>query len=121
MAATATRGMADAQRSFERQIDELVLSASPSELRRLQDIDARARASGMSFYDACLDSARLGREGGISAASAGTARAGPPRGRRSQRGPRRGRAAAAAAAAAAAGGDGRGGGSPGPRAGAAAS
>ena len=98
MAAAARCGMADAQRSFERQVDELVLAASPSELRRLQGIDARARASGVSFYDAYLDSPRIGRKGGIPAAPAGAAPAGPPRGRRSKRGLRRGRAAAAAAA-----------------------
>ncbi len=118
MAAAATCGMADAQRSFERQVDELVLAASPSELRRLQDIDARARASGMSFYDAYLNSAGNGRRGGIPAAPAGSAPGGPLRGRRPARGLRRGRAAAAAATAA---GGGRGGGDQGPRAGAAAS
>ena len=100
MAGAASYGMAYAQRSFERQVDELVLAASPAELARLQDIDRRARLSGMSFYDAYLGCAGACRkEGG----SAGAAPGGQRRGRRAQRGRRRGedrgpRAGATAAA-----------------------
>lgn len=86
--------MADAQRSFERRVDELVLSASPSELAALQEIDAHARASGTSFYDAYL----AGAGGASRAPAAGSPPGGGPRrARRAARGGRSPRASEAAA------------------------
>lgn len=92
MAVAAKWGMADAQRSFERRVDELVLSASPSELAALQEIDAHAQASGTSFYDAYLASAGASR-----APAAGSPPGGPRRARRAARGGRSPRASEAAA------------------------
>ena len=102
MAGAAQYGMADAQRSFERQVDELVLAASPAELARLQEIDALARASGLSFYDAYLGSA-LGYRGGDGAPpspapGAPAAGGGARRGRRARGAGRAGGARASAAA-----------------------
>ena len=95
MAVAATGGMADAQRIFERRVDELVLSASPSELAVLQEIDAYARASGMSFYDAYLT--RAGGGGTSRAPAAGAPPGASRRARRAARGGRSPRASEAAA------------------------
>jgi len=43
--------MSQIERDFMRQIDELVLSASPQLLAKLAELDVEAQLSGKTFYD----------------------------------------------------------------------
>jgi hypothetical protein len=43
--------MSHIERDFMRQIDELVLSASPQLLAKLAELDVEAQLSGKTFYD----------------------------------------------------------------------
>lgn len=43
--------MSQIERDFMRQVDELILSASPQTLEKLADIDKKAQLSGQTFYD----------------------------------------------------------------------
>lgn len=43
--------MSQIERDFMRQVDEIVLSASPEVLAKLAQIDQKAQLSGQTFYD----------------------------------------------------------------------
>jgi hypothetical protein len=43
--------MSQAERDFTRQVDELILNASPQTLLKLAEIDKKSQLSGVSFYD----------------------------------------------------------------------
>ncbi|NDB52382.1 MAG: hypothetical protein EB167_09440 [Nitrososphaeria archaeon] len=47
--------MSQIERDFQRQIDELVLSATPEVLAKLAEIDAKSQLSGRTFYDVYSD------------------------------------------------------------------
>lgn len=43
--------MSHIERDFQRQVDELVLNASPEVLAKLAQLDTAAQLSGKTFYD----------------------------------------------------------------------
>ncbi|MEW6043962.1 MAG: hypothetical protein AB1608_06830 [Thermoproteota archaeon] len=43
--------MSQAERDFIKQIDNLILSASPQTLQKIAEIDKKAQLSGSTFYD----------------------------------------------------------------------
>jgi hypothetical protein len=45
--------MSQAERDFIKQIDDLILSASPQALQKIAEIDKKAQLSGVTFYDVC--------------------------------------------------------------------
>lgn len=47
--------MSQIERDFQRQIDELVLTATPELLAKLAEIDAKSQLSGRTFYDVYSD------------------------------------------------------------------
>ncbi len=48
-----------AERKHLQKLDELVLNASPEELKKIQEIDNQTQMEGLSFYDVYLDSSSL--------------------------------------------------------------
>lgn len=46
--------MSQTERDFTRQVDELVLSATPETLAKIAEIDKKAQMSGQTFYDVYL-------------------------------------------------------------------
>ncbi len=51
-------GMDDAERLFQKEVDAMILEASPEDLSRFQEIDLALQLLGGSFYDAFLDRRR---------------------------------------------------------------
>ncbi|MGI0055753.1 MAG: hypothetical protein ACREAK_00085 [Nitrosarchaeum sp.] len=51
--------MTPAERQLLEKIDNLVLTASGDELRKIQEIDIQTQMNGMSFYDVFVNSASL--------------------------------------------------------------
>jgi hypothetical protein len=47
--------MSQIERDFMKQVDELILSASPGVLAKLAEIDTQAQLSGKTFYDVYSD------------------------------------------------------------------
>ncbi|HXG74866.1 MAG TPA: hypothetical protein VNK44_08640 [Candidatus Nitrosotenuis sp.] len=43
--------MSHAERDFAKQIDDLILNASPQTLQKIAQIDKKAQMSGVTFYD----------------------------------------------------------------------
>ncbi|MEO9310454.1 MAG: hypothetical protein ABI337_09225 [Nitrososphaera sp.] len=43
--------MSQAERDFTKQIDDLILNASPQTLQKIAQIDKKAQRSGVTFYD----------------------------------------------------------------------
>ncbi|MFN3655517.1 MAG: hypothetical protein ACK4TO_09405 [Candidatus Nitrosotenuis sp.] len=43
--------MSQAERDFTKQIDNLILNASPQTLQKIAQIDKKAQLSGVTFYD----------------------------------------------------------------------
>lgn len=43
--------MSQAEREFTKQIDEMILSASPQALSKLAEIDKKTQLGGTTFYD----------------------------------------------------------------------
>lgn len=43
--------MSQAERDFTKQIDELILNASPQTLQKIAQIDKKAQLNGATFYD----------------------------------------------------------------------
>ena len=39
-----------------RSIDELILRATPEELKKIQELDVSTQLDGRSFYDTCVES-----------------------------------------------------------------
>ena len=51
--------MSPMERKRLKKLDELVLNASPSDLKKIQEIDHQTQMEGLSFYDVYLDSSSL--------------------------------------------------------------
>ncbi len=51
--------MSPAERKELQKLDDLVLDASPEELKKIQEIDHQTQMDGLSFYDVYLDSTSL--------------------------------------------------------------
>ena len=47
------------EREHLKKLDDLVLDASPEELKKIQEIDHETQMEGLSFYDVYLDSSSL--------------------------------------------------------------
>jgi len=47
------------ERKHLQKLDDLVLNASPEELKKIQEIDDQTQMEGLSFYDVYLDSSSL--------------------------------------------------------------
>ena len=43
--------MSGIERKYQKDVDELILNASPEELKKIQEIDMNTQLSGNSFYD----------------------------------------------------------------------
>ena len=48
-----------AERKHLQKLDDLVLDASPEDLKKIQEIDHQTQMEGLSFYDVYLDSSSL--------------------------------------------------------------
>ncbi len=44
------------ERQQMRGIDELILNATPEELKKIQELDVSTQLDGRSFYDTCAES-----------------------------------------------------------------
>ncbi len=51
--------MSPAERRHLQKLDDLVLDASPKDLKKIQEIDHQTQMEGLSFYDVYLDSSSL--------------------------------------------------------------
>lgn len=51
--------MTPSERQLLEKLDNLVLTASGDELRKIQEIDIQTQMNGMSFYDAFVNSISL--------------------------------------------------------------
>ena len=51
--------MSPAERKELQKLDDLVLDASPEELKKIQEIEHQTQMDGLSFYDVYLDSSSL--------------------------------------------------------------
>jgi hypothetical protein len=51
--------MSPAERKELQKLDDLVLDASPEELKKIQEIDHQTQMDGLSFHDVYLDSSSL--------------------------------------------------------------
>ncbi|MEK6822005.1 MAG: hypothetical protein AABX67_02190 [Thermoproteota archaeon] len=51
--------MTPAERKLLEKLDNLVLTASEDELRKIQEIDIQTQMNGLSFYDAFVNSTSL--------------------------------------------------------------
>ncbi len=51
--------MSPVERKELQKLDDLVLDASPEELKKIQEIDHQTQMEGLSFYDVYLDSSSL--------------------------------------------------------------
>ncbi len=54
--------MNPSERELLEKLDDLVLSASGDELRKIQEIDIQTQLNGMSFYDAFVQSTSLANQ-----------------------------------------------------------
>ena len=54
--------MTPAERQLLEKLDDLVLTASGDELRKIQEIDIQTQLDGMSFYDAFVQSTSLANQ-----------------------------------------------------------
>ena len=51
--------MTPEEREHLKKLDQLILHASPEELKKIQEIDYLTQMEGLSFYDIYLDSSSL--------------------------------------------------------------
>ncbi len=51
--------MSPSERRHLQKIDDLVLDASPEDLKKIQEIDHQTQMEGLSFYNVYLDSSSL--------------------------------------------------------------
>jgi hypothetical protein len=51
--------MSPAERRHLQKLDDLVLDASPEDLKKIQEIDHQTQMEGLSFYGVYLDSSSL--------------------------------------------------------------
>jgi hypothetical protein len=54
--------MTPAERQLLEKLDNLVLTASGDELRKIQEIDIQTQMNGLSFYDAFVNSKSLANQ-----------------------------------------------------------
>ncbi|NJK78087.1 MAG: hypothetical protein HC944_04475 [Nanoarchaeota archaeon] len=54
--------MNPSERELLEKLDDLVLTASGDELRKIQEIDIQTQLDGLSFYDAFLNSTSLANQ-----------------------------------------------------------
>lgn len=54
--------MTPAERQLLEKLDNLVLTASGDELRKIQEIDIQTQMNGLSFYDAFVNSQSLANQ-----------------------------------------------------------
>ncbi|MBI2128270.1 MAG: hypothetical protein HYU00_04395 [Nitrosarchaeum sp.] len=54
--------MTPAERKLLEKLDNLVLTASVDELRKIQEIDIQTQMNGLSFYDAFVNSTSLANQ-----------------------------------------------------------
>ncbi len=54
--------MTPAERQLLEKLDNLVLTASGDELRKIQEIDIQTQMNGLSFYDAFVNSTSLANQ-----------------------------------------------------------
>ena len=54
--------MTPAERQLLEKLDNLVLTASEDELRKIQEIDIQTQMNGLSFYDAFVNSTSLANQ-----------------------------------------------------------
>lgn len=54
--------MTPTERQFLDKLDNLVLTASEDELRKIQEIDIQTQMNGVSFYDAFVNSTSLANQ-----------------------------------------------------------
>ncbi|MBI2110795.1 MAG: hypothetical protein HY476_03965 [Nitrosarchaeum sp.] len=54
--------MTPAERKLLEKLDNLVLTASGDELRKIQEIDIQTQMNGLSFYDAFVNSTSLANQ-----------------------------------------------------------
>ena len=54
--------MTPSERQRLQKLDDLVLNASPKELKKLQEMDSKTQLEGFSFYDVYVDSSSLVKE-----------------------------------------------------------
>jgi hypothetical protein len=54
--------MTPAERQLLDKLDNLVLTASGEELRKIQEIDIQTQMNGMSFYDAFVNSTSIANQ-----------------------------------------------------------
>ena len=54
--------MNPSERELLEKLDDLVLTASGDELRKIQEIDIQTQLDGMSFYDAFVQSTSLANQ-----------------------------------------------------------
>ena len=51
--------LSPSERKHLQKLDDLVLDASPEDLKKIQEIDHQTQMEGLSFYDVYLDSSSL--------------------------------------------------------------
>ena len=51
--------MTPSERKNLEKLDDLVLNASPEELKKIQEVDSQNQMEGLSLYDVYLDSSSL--------------------------------------------------------------
>ncbi len=51
--------MSPAERRHLQKLDDLILDASPEDLKKIQEIDHQTQMEGLSFYDVYFDSSSL--------------------------------------------------------------
>jgi len=51
--------MSPAERRHLQKLDDLILDASPEDLKKIQEIDHQTQMEGLSFYNVYLDSSSL--------------------------------------------------------------
>ncbi len=51
--------MTPQERRHLEKLDKLILSATPEELKKIQEIDGNTQLEGVSFYDVYLDSSSI--------------------------------------------------------------
>jgi len=54
--------MNQSERDLLEKLDNMVLTASPDELQKIQEIDLQTQLEGMSFYDAFVNSTTLANQ-----------------------------------------------------------
>ena len=54
--------MNPSERELLEKLDNLVLTASPDELRKIQEVDLQTQLDGLSFYDAFVNSTSLANQ-----------------------------------------------------------